>query len=187
MERIKISKETAVPSGASIIANTIYMVEVDANIMEVYMSNNAGNALRRILNETDIQTLINASVSGISGIEVVDTITDRDALSPTTNTQVLVIDASSDPTVTSGAATYVYRLSTDSYIKISEAESLDIVLDWSNIQNGPTSSPAAIDNAVTQAHNHANKTQLDLIGEDADNDITYNGVKVANQYTNTNW
>lgn len=187
MERIKISKETAVPSGASIIANTIYMVEVDANIMEVYMSNNAGDALRRILNETDIQTLIDASVAGISGIEVVDNIADRDALNPTTNTQVLVLDATADPTVDSGAATYIYRLATDSYIKISEAESLDIVLDWNNIQNGPSSTPTAIDNAVTQSHTHANKTQLDLIGEDADNDITYNGVKVANQYTNTNW
>lgn len=187
MAKIKISKETAVPSGGAIVANTIYMVEVDTNIMEVYMSNNAGDALRRILNETDIQALIDASIGGISGIEVVDDIAARDALTPTTNTQVLVIDASADPTVTSGAATYVYRLSTTSYIKISEAESLDIVLDWANIQNGPTSSPAAIDNAVTLSHTHANKTQLDLIGEDADNDITYNGVKIANQYTNTNW
>ena len=187
MAKIKISKETAVPSGGSIIPNTIYMVQVGGGFMEVYMSNTLGDSLNRIYNEADIQALIDASLAGISGVQIVNTIAERDALNPSTNIQVLVIDASADPDVTSGAATYIYRQSTDTYIKISEAESLDVVLDWANIQNGPASSPSAIDNAVTLSHTHANKTQLDLIGEDGDNDITYNGVKVANEYTNTNW
>ncbi len=189
MAVIKISKETAVPSGASIVANTIYLVSVsaDASKMEIYMANSTGTALRRIPTDSDIQTLIDASVSGIGSIQVVDDISDRNALSPTENIQVLVIDASGDPTVTSGSATYVYRLSTTSWIKTSEYESLDVTLEWANIQNKPTSTVTQIDLAVTNSHTHSNKTQLDLIGQDSDGDMTYNGSKVANEYTSTSW
>ena len=187
MARIKISKVTAVPSGGSIVADTIYMVSVSANVMEVYMSNTAGTALKRVLNEVDVQALIDASVSGISGIEVVNDIAARNALTPTTNTQVLVLNATGDATVASGAATYIYRLSTTSWIKISEAESLDVALTWASISGKPTSSSASIDTAVTNSHTHTNKTQLDLLGQDGDGDLSYNGVKVANVYTSTSW
>lgn len=79
---------------------------------------------------------------------IVDTIADRDALTPTNGQQVLVIDATGDPTVDSGAATYVWREDPGEWIKLSEAESMDVVLDWSKIQNGPASTPAEIDAAV---------------------------------------
>lgn len=187
MSRIKISKVTAVPVGGAIVADTIYMVSVGASQMEVYMSNSTGNALRRVLNETDIQALINASLNGISTLEVVVDIAARDALTPTTNIQVYVLDASADATVTAGGATYIYRLANTTWYKISEAESLDLVLQWANIQGRPSSTPAQIDTAVSNSHTHANKTQLDLIGQDGDGDITYNGTKVANQYTSTAW
>ena len=188
MAKIKISQVTAVPTGGAIVANTIYMVSVGAtNKMEVYMSNSAGDALKRVFNESDIQALINASVSGLGGIEVVDDIAARDALIPSSNVQVMVLDASADPTVSSGAATYVYRLSNTTWYKVSESESLDFVFNWSNLQDKPTSTVAQIDSAVTNSHTHANKTQLDLIGQDGDGDITYNGSKVANEYTSTAW
>ena len=86
-----------------------------------------------------------------------------------------MLDASADATVASGAATYVYDFGNTTWVKISEAESLDVVLDWSNIQNGPSSSPAAIDAAVADSHTHANKTQLDKIGENGDGNLTYDG------------
>lgn len=187
MAKIKISKVTAVPTGVAIVADTIYMVSVAADQMEVYMSNSAGDSLRRVLNETDIQALINASISGLGGVEVVDDIAARDALSPTSNLEVFVLDASSDPTVSSGGANYIYRLSNTTWYKQSEAESMDIVLDWNSIINGPSSSAAQIDSAVTNSHTHANKTQLDLIGQDGDGDPTYNGSKIANEYTSTAW
>lgn len=187
MARIKISKETAVPTGGGIEANTIYMVSIDTNIMEIYMSNTAGDSLKRILNETDIQALIDASVSGISGVEVLDDITARDALTPTTNLEVFVLDASDDATVSSGGANYIYRLSDTTWYKQSEAESMDLVINWSSIVGAPTSTPNQIDQAVTNSHIHTNKTQLDLIGQDVDGDITYNGSKVANEYTTTAW
>lgn len=188
MERIKISKETAVPTGAAIEADTLYLVSTaDPSIMECYMSNNAGTALRRLINEVDVQALINASLAGVSAVEIVDDIAARDALSLSSNAMVIVEDASADPTVDSGAALYGYDVSLDSYRKLSEFESLDVVLDWNNIQNRPNSTTAQIDAAVANSHSHANQTQLDLIGQDGDGDITYNNVKVANTYTNTDW
>ncbi len=187
MSRIKISKETAVPTGAAIQADTIYMVSVSADIMEVYMSDNSGTSLKRLLNQADIQALIDASTSGVSAIQVVNDIAARDALTWTGNGKVYVKDASSDPTVDAGGAEYVYDLATTSYIKASEAESLDLIVQWANISGAPTSTAAAIDAAVANSHTHANKTQLDLIGQDGDGDATYNGVKIANEYTSTAW
>lgn len=185
--KIKISKETAVPAIASVEPNTIYLVSVGADKVEIYISNNAGDALRRILNEADIQTLIDTAMAGISAIEVVSDIAARDALVWTGNGKVYVEDASGDSTVDAGGAEYVYKHSTQTYIKASEAESLDLIIQWASIQGGPTSTPAQIDVAVTNSHSHANKTELDLIGQDADGDITYAGTKIANQYTTTAW
>jgi hypothetical protein len=145
------------------------------NYIEIYVSNTSGTALKRLLTDVDIQALIDASISGLAGeMPIVANIAARNALSPTENTQVLVLDATGDVTVTSGAATYIYRFSTTSWIKISEAESLDLVLQWANIQGKPTSSPSAIDTAVSNSHTHTNKTQLDKIGENADGLLTYN-------------
>lgn len=120
-------------------------------------------------------------MSGISAIEVVADITARDALAPTQNTQVLVIDATGDPSVTAGAATYIWDNGNTAWVKISEAESLDVVLDWNNITNGPSSSAAAIDAAVANSHTHANLTELNKIDEDVDGDPTYDGANFCSE------
>ena len=172
----KPSKLTAVPS-LPCEGNAVFFVapQNKPNYIEIYVSNNAGTALKRLLTDTDIQSLIDASISGLSGeMPIVADIAARNALSLNKNTQVLVLDATGDATVTSGAATYLYRVSTTSWIKLNESESLDLILQWANIQGKPTSSPSAIDNAVGNSHSHANKTQLDKIGENADGLFTYN-------------
>ena len=74
-----------------------------------------------------------------------------------------------------------------SWIKISEAESLDVVVDWSDITNKPTSSVADIDDAVSKRHNHTNKTELDKIGENANELFTYNGVLPLTGWQSTTW
>lgn len=51
--------------------------------------------------------------------------------------RVRVLDATGDPTVSSGWAEYVYDANSTSWIKLSEKESMDIVLDFANIQNVP--------------------------------------------------
>jgi hypothetical protein len=173
----KPSKLTAVPS-LPCDPNAVFFVAptLKPNYIEIYVSNNAGTALKRLLTDADIQALIDASISGLAGeMPIVADIAARNALSPTKNTQVLVLDATGDSTVASGAATYLYRVSTTSWIKISEAESLDLILQWTNIQGKPTSSPSAIDTAVGNSHVHnSNLTQLNKIGENADALFTYN-------------
>jgi hypothetical protein len=173
----KPSKLTAVPS-LPCDPNAVFFVAptLKPNYIEIYVSNNAGTALKRLLTDADIQALIDVSISGLAGeMPIVADIAARNALSPTKNTQVLVLDATGDSTVASGAATYLYRVSTTSWIKLSEAESLDLILQWANIQGKPTSSPSAIDTAVGNSHVHnSNLTQLNKIGENADALFTYN-------------
>ena len=172
----KPSKLTAVPT-LPCDPNAVFFVAPTGkpNYIEVYVSNNAGTALRRLLTDTDIQGLIDTSIAGISEeMPIVADITARNALTLTKNTQVLVLDATGDATVASGAATYLYRVSTTSWIKLNEAESIDLVLQWANIQGKPTATASAIDAAVTNSHTHANKTQLDKIGENASGLLTYN-------------
>jgi len=142
----------------------------------MYVTSADGSTARRIINSDDIQAMIDASVANVSGgIEIVADIAARDALTPTNGKYVLVLDASGDPTVNSGAASYVWRAATSQWIKLTEYESMDMTITWAMIQGGPSSSPSAIDAAVANSHTHANMTQLNMIGEDANGDFTYNG------------
>jgi hypothetical protein len=172
MATFTVSRVTALPGALS--ANTIYLVATGGDKVEIYVTGNTA-AVRRVLTEADIQAMIDASVGSIGAVEVVANIAARDALALAANAQVLVIDASADPSVNAGAATYIYRVATDEFIKISEAEGLDLALAWANITGGPASTPAAIDTAVANSHTHANKTQLDKIGQDASGGFTYDG------------
>jgi hypothetical protein len=160
------------------------------NYVEIYVSDATGAFAKRVLTDTDIQALINASISGLGGeMPIVADIAARNALasSLTKNTQVLVLDATGDTTVTTGAATYIYRASTTSWTKISESESIDLVLQWANIQGRPTSSVSAIDAAVNNSHTHANKTQLDKIGENASGLLTYSNLLPTTGWNSVTW
>lgn len=183
----RVYKETALPG--SLQAHSIYMVAPAAHpgFLEIYVTDAAGTAHRRTHKVEDIQAMIDASLAGLNGTAIVDDITARDALTPSNGDTVLVIDASADATVASGAATYVYRLSTTSWVKISEAESMDITLNWSDIVGKPSSSAAAIDGAVTNSHTHANKTQLDKVGEDGNGEMTYNSQNIRARLESTGW
>jgi hypothetical protein len=185
MAVFKVHKTTTVP--ATYAGHEIYFVAPSGkpNYVEIYVSNAAGNALRRVITDQDVQDMINAAISG--GVTIVDNISARNALTPYNGMQVLVLDASADPTVSSGAATYIYRSATSSWIKISEAESMDVILDWSNIQNRPTSSVSAIDAAVANSHTHSNMTQLGYIGQDGNGDFTYNGNPPRARLETTGW
>lgn len=84
------------------------------------------------------------------------TIAERDAVSDKfQGMHVWVTDASSDPTVASGAAEYIWN--GEAWIKISEAESLDVTVSWANIANKPSSTVADIDSAVALKHTHTGK------------------------------
>jgi hypothetical protein len=172
MATFNISRVTALPG--TLLADTIYLVSTGVDKVEMYVTGNTATA-RRVLNQADIQALIDASLAGVSALEVVADIAARNALVLTKNTQVLVINATGDATVASGAATYVWRQSNSTWTKISEAESLDVAMTWASLTGKPASSVAAIDAAVANSHTHANLSQLGLIGQNAGGDITYNG------------
>ncbi|PJZ37397.1 hypothetical protein CH354_10070 [Leptospira levettii] len=74
-----------------------------------------------------------------TSFQIVNTIADRNALTPTVNLLIYVKNATSDPTVSSGGAFYLYELATETWIKVSEIESMDIIQSWENITGKPTS------------------------------------------------
>lgn len=93
-------------------------------------------------------------------IRVVNTIADRNNLETYEGLRAHVKDATADSTVDSGWAEYLHD-GISEWTKTAEKESIDIILDWSNIQNRPASSVSQIDSAVANSHVHANKGILD--------------------------
>lgn len=172
IERVNALPETLKP-------NTMYVVKAtEAGLAEMYFSNSDGTEARHLLNKSEVQSMINASIANFTNIQVVADIAARNALvtsDPNRNLLVLVLDATGDATVSRGAALYVFVDTNNTWAKVSEFESLDVVLEWSAIQGRPTSSVADIDDAVARKHSHANKATLDKVGEDIDGNLTFGG------------
>lgn len=184
-ETLKFAKVNTLPG--SFAGSTVYIVkDADAQFAELYISNAAGSAVRRLPSKSDIQGMVNAAVAGTSHIYVVADIAARNALAPTVVTQALVIDATADPTVNAGAATYIYDPATTQWAKVSEYESMDVVLQWANIQGRPTSTPAELDDAVAKVHVHANKLTIDKIAE-VNGDLMFDGKNVDPVLRATDW
>lgn len=95
--------------------------------------------------------------SSTSGMMTVATYADLPSTGLVDGLNVFVTDASGDPsgTVTSGWAIYKYTLSTTTWVKIAENESLDVVTDWSNITNKPST-------FTPSSHTHAISDVTDL-------------------------
>jgi hypothetical protein len=181
-------KVTALPG--TLEANAVYAVSVasNASLVELYVVNSAGTAARHVLNESDVAAMIASAMTGGNQLTIVNDIAARDALLPISVAKwVYVIDATGDNTVTAGGATYLYNPTTESWVKASESESMDVVMSWANLTGKPTSSPAAIDAAVSASHSHANLVQLAKIGEDVDGSMTYNGDPVGANWANAAW
>jgi hypothetical protein len=188
MAVVKIYKETILP--ANVEANSIYLVapaEYPSHV-EMYVTDSAGSEAKRVINRADIQAMIDASIAGVAGLEIVDNIAARDAIiNPTNGKHVLVIDATDDPTVDAGGASYVWRASTSEWIKLTEYESLDMSFTWSSLVGGPSSTPAQIDAAVANNHTHANKTELDAISVDAEGNLMYNSNHIRARLETVGW
>lgn len=190
MANFNVFKETALPG--SLQPNSIYLIAPTAgpaDYLEIYVTNVAGDAIRSVLTRPQVQALIDAAVASATGnaTVIVDDIADRDALTPTNAMRVFVVDASADLTVESGGAEYMWRDSNGSWVKLSETESQDLVMAWASLTGKPTSTPGDIDAAVTQRHTHANKTQLDKVGEDGSGNFTYGGVRPKTEWQSTGW
>lgn len=131
------------------------------------------NALDRI-------TLLERGLAGNTTSFIVENIAERDRITgKIPGDKCYVIDATADPTVSEGGATYIWMPAKDTeapyWRKLGEDESQDFVLDWDNIHNRPASSPGDIDAAVSQAHGHSNRPLLDALSTDAENRLCLNG------------
>jgi hypothetical protein len=187
MAEYKIFKETTLPG--TLQPHSIYLVAPAArpNYVEMYVTGADASVIKRNINQSDIQTMIDLAVSQLATIEIVADIAARDALGPEINTQVLVIDAKADPDVELGAATYVWYESDSRWVKISEHESMDVTVNWGDIQGRPTSSVIDIDDAVSRKHSHTNKTELDKVGEDVNGNMDYNGQPLVIAWDSVAW
>jgi hypothetical protein len=190
MATIQFFRETSLPS--TLVADAIYFIAPagsPAGYMEIYVVNSVGTASRHTPLKSEIDSWIASAVGSANDLTIVNDIAARNALLPLTTAKwVYVIDATADSTVTVGGATYLYNpAGAGSWVKSSEAESMDVILSWANITGKPTSAVADIDDAVAKRHTHTNITQLNKIGEDAGGNMTYNGSLVSTGWTSTNW
>lgn len=186
MTAVRFFKETALPT--SLEPNAFYMIAPtdSSEYVEIYVTQTDGVA-RRIIQDADVQAMISAAMASANTLIMVEDIAERDALTLNANAFVFVRDASADPTVDSGGATYSYRHSDTSFTKQSEAESQDIILSWDRITGRPASTPVQIDAAVGAMHTHSNKTDLDQIGRDADGNLTFSGELPATGWATESW
>lgn len=122
-----------------------------------------------------------AEVAGKRQVYYTADIAGRDALSldaDRAGDSCWVLNASDDPTVSSGAA--LYGWDGTSWLKLAEAESIDIECNWGNIVGRPASSVSAIDAAVLKAHGHTfDESVLNGLGEDTDGGLEYKGKPIG--------
>lgn len=184
----QIYKETALPG--TLQPSSIYFIAPpgSTDYVEIYVTNSNGTVARRVIDANDVQLMINSTLAGANELTIVNDIAARDALLPLTVVKsVYVVDATGDSTVASGGATYLYNVGTSTWIKVSEAESMDVVFNWTSIVGRPTSSAAAIDAAVAASHTHANMNQLNKVGEDSGGNLTYGGSLPHAGWDSVNW
>ena len=231
--QITINKVTALP--ATLESSSLYFVLQNSTdtFSEAYITdiNGVAKGIGNTAFITAVATAVfNQQNASNNAFEIAPDIASRDALAAnfSGNRLVLVTNASDDTTVNTGSALYSWDQSTGTFDKLTEFESLDVVITWASITDGPTSTPAMVDAAVaatvanataaganaasiaglqtdvtdletsvtdletdvtnleadvtsnTALATHANRTQLDLIGEDS-TVPTYNGQKIIRQ------
>lgn len=182
MAVVAFHKVTALPGTPD--PDSFYLVE-NGSYAEIYLTDDAGVA-KMVGNTTMIEAI---AIASVNMLRIVADITARDALSLTSNTFVLVQDATDDVTVASGAALYVWVQADTQFAKVAEYESMDASIDWSDVQNRPSSSVANIDDAVTKRHAHSNTATLDLLSNSG-GALTYNGSPVDTKtvvWNTVNW
>lgn len=188
MALIKFYKVATLP--AQLEGDAFYYVS-NGPVAESYLTTSDGTAKAlgntAMINQLIVEALADFEAGG-NALSIVADIAARDALiaGAVGNLMILVVDASADPSVDAGSALYAYAKTTDTVYKLAEYESMDVVIQWSAIQGRPTSSPAQIDAAVSQSHDHPNKTVLDKLS-DAAGQLQYDGKPLTTDWATNNW
>ena len=143
------------------IGDDLYRINLSTTANQVFLKKADGTTVSLKKEIEDLAKAIEdmgGTVSGASVVYVKDDIAGRDALTDLTVGSICyVTDASADSTVDSGAASYIWDGTT--WKKLTEFESLDVILDWANIQNKPD--------------------WLDKVDVDANGNLTVDGNKVG--------
>lgn len=182
---LTISRVNALPE--TLAAETIYLVKTGTELT-LTVTGNTGAVVATTVSKADVNTAISTAIGALdmsNTVEFAANIAARDAMSLTKSTFVYVADATADETVTAGAAMYLYDYGGETWHKVTEYESLDLVLSWENITGKPSSSVADIDDAVAKRHSHANAAVLDLLSAPA-GQLLYDGAPVGGVITNGN-
>lgn len=199
MAQLKFYKITVLPAEGQWEPNALYFLERDVQgmlIAESIITNQAGEP--RGLGNTEVTgMLISAALQDFAqssqALRMAADIAQRDAMArsdPQINKLILVADATADASVEQGAALYFYDVSQDTFTKVAEYESMDIEFAWASIKGGPNSTPAQLDDAAAKAHAHANKGVLDLLGENASQQLTFRGAALGGgsmEWATVNW
>lgn len=162
MNQIKIVRVTALPPLEEREASVIYILADTPNgLATMYFTGNSPETMLRGITKQDVDTAIAEAIGGFADIKFVQNIAERNAITWTQSGMVLVLDASDDPSVREGAAAYLYHFSTQTFTKIYELESLDIIPTWDKLEGRPESDPADIDDAVEKRHEHEDLATLE--------------------------
>lgn len=178
---LTIARVNALPE--TLAASTLYLVKSGAELV-ITVTGNTGAVVATTVSKADVNTAISTAIAGLdmsNSVEFAATINARTALTPslTKSTFVYVEDATGDETVSSGAAMYLYNFAAETYYKVAEYESMDLIQSWENLIGAPDSTPEQIDAAVAATHTHANKAVLDALSDDA-GVLKYNGALIGN-------
>lgn len=153
--------------------------KVDNSTIEV-----SGNKLKIVQSVLDAKADLSGGVVPIGQlppeakreIKVVADIAERDLLVVYEGLRVHVEDATADSSVDSGWAEYLWNGT--AFSKTAENESIDIVLDWANVQNKPSSYPPSTHgHTASEVSEEANKkfmtdaerTKLSGVADNANN------------------
>ena len=125
---LTVSRVSALPG--ALAANTVYLVADGAADLKIVVTGSDAAVVKSTLSKAEIQGLINTSIANDTAaipVYAAD-IAARNAIIQTKNAFVLVADATGDATVASGAALYFYNHANTTYYKVSEYESMDLVI-----------------------------------------------------------
>lgn len=182
---LTIQRVNALPG--TLADETIYLVKTGSELT-LTVTGTTGAVVATTVSKADVNTAISTAIGALdmsNSVEFAANIAARDAMTLTKSAFVYVADATADATVSAGAAMYLYDLTNTTWHKVTEYESLDLVLSWENITGKPISSVEAIDTAVGNSHIHENMNTLDLLGV-VDGKLQYNGEDVGGVISNGN-
>ena len=182
---LTIQRVNALPG--TLAAETIYLVKTGTELT-LTVTGATGAVVATTVSKTDVNTAISTAIGALdmsNSVEFAATIAARNAMTLTKSAFVYVADATGDATVAAGAAMYLYDLTNTTWHKVTEYESLDLVLSWDNIDGKPESSAGAIDSAVAKRHDHDNIAVLGLLTATGGK-LQYNGADVGGVITNGN-